>query len=90
LRQGSGGRQGARRVLDDVLRDLMTVSQQKHPLALDDLILAPGNAVPVVHLQNAHLPAATHRAIAAPRPAGGEPDPLGRRRCRPWAQLGHN
>jgi hypothetical protein len=88
--ESPGGGNGARRVVDDMLRDLMAPSQQQHALALHHLILAPGDAMPVVHLQNAHLPAATHRTVRAPRPGGGHPEQPGLLCCRLWAQLGHN
>jgi len=49
LRQGTGGRQRTRRIVDENLRDLLSAPDQQRALTLDDLVLASGDPVPVVH-----------------------------------------
>jgi hypothetical protein len=89
LRQGTGGRQRTRRIVDENLRDLLSAPDQQRALTLDDLVLASGDPVPVVHLQNAHLTATTRRQVALDRPPGDERHRLGQRCCPATAQLGH-
>ena len=51
------------RILDDELGHLVPPCDQHLAITLHDLILASGNPVPVVHLENAHLSAATRRQV---------------------------
>ncbi len=51
------------RILDDELGHLVPACDQHVAITLHDLILAPGNPVAVVHLENADLSAATRRQV---------------------------
>ena len=69
-RERAGRSQRASRIVDHVLRHLVPPGEQQCAITLDDLILTPGDPVPVVHLQNAHLPATTRRQVVRALRAG--------------------